>query len=124
MVIVLIIVTAATVLIAIALILRNRRAEFSPNEESGGMELKGTSPVVEEVVNDHERNLYEIVEVDHMYDVPVLDTHNQDYEEIQVPSPNPEVLQLHPLSSTGDFELTQCPAYVAVATTNIHGMQY
>jgi hypothetical protein len=115
-VIVLVIVTAATILIAIALILRSRRAEFSPNKESGGIKMKELSPVNEEAY--HERNFYEDVEADHVYDVPVLDKHDQVYEEVQAPSTKPEALQPQPSSSIGDFELTQCPAYVSLATTS------
>ena len=81
------------------------------------MKLSELSPINEE------QNLYETVEADHVYDIPgVLDKHNQVavYEEVQAPSQKPEPSQMQPLSSTSDFELTQCPAYVSVATTSIH----
>ena len=77
------------------------------------MKLSELSP------DNDERNLYETVEADHVYDTPVLDKHNQVYEEVRTPSQKPEPSQ--PLSSIGDFELTQCPAYVSVANTSIHG---
>ena len=70
---------------------------------------------------NEERNLYETVETDHVYEIPVLDEHSQIYEEVRAPSPKPEPSQLQPLSSAGDFELTQCPAYVSVGAISIRG---
>ena len=64
-----------------------------------------------------EREVYETIEADHEYEI--LDKYNQAYEEVQAPPPKPE--QLKPVSATGDYEFTQCPAYAPVATTSIHG---
>lgn len=66
---------------------------------------------------------YGTVETDHEY-AEISDNVNQpQYEDISLstPKPKPEV-QLKQLPSiTGDYEFTQCPAYVPVATTSIHG---
>lgn len=72
---------------------------------------------------NEEKNIYDNVDADHVYEIPVLDEHNQIYEEVQAPSPNPESSQLQPLSSAGDFEFTQCPAYVSVGAISIRGNQ-
>ena len=72
-----------------------------------------------------ERDVYETIETaDHEYEI--LDNYNQDNINISSPDkpkPKPEVeaVQMQPLPSTGDYEFTQCPAYVPVATTSIHG---
>ena len=44
-------------------------------------------------------------------------------EDVKVPppKPKPEAEAVQPLSSTGDYEFTQHPAYISVATTSIHG---
>ena len=70
---------------------------------------------------DKERQVYETIEADHEYEI--LDKYNQpQYDDVKIPPPKPEEpVQLQPLSSTGDYKLTQCPAYVPVATTSIHG---
>ena len=67
-----------------------------------------------------EREAYEN-ETDHVYEI--VDNYNHAYENIKISPtamPKPEV-QLQPLPSTGDYELTQCPAYVTMAITSIHG---
>ena len=72
------------------------------------------------VSTNKEREVYETTEADHEYEV--LDKYNQAYEEVQAPPPKPELpVQPQPSSSAGDYDLTQCPAYVPVATTSIHG---
>ena len=70
---------------------------------------------------DKEREVYETIEADHEYEI--LDKYNQHYEDVEVPPPKSEAeaVQLQALSSTGDYEFTQCPAYISVATTSIHG---
>ena len=67
-----------------------------------------------------EREVYETIEADHEYEI--LDKYSQAYEEVQAPPPKPELpVQPQPPSSAGDYELTQCPAYVPMTTTSIHG---
>ena len=68
-----------------------------------------------------ERGVYETVEADHEYEI--LDKYNQAYEEVQAPPPKPApvAVQPQPASSAGDYEFTDCPAYIPVATTSIHG---
>ena len=70
-----------------------------------------------------EREVYETIETtDHEYEI--LDNYNQDNMKISSldkPKPEVEAVQMQPLPSTGDYEFTQCPAYVPVATTSIHG---
>ena len=69
-----------------------------------------------------EREVYGTIEADHDYEI--LDKYNQAYEDV-LPSLKPTseagAVQLQPLSSTGGYEFTQCPAYVTVAITSIHG---
>ena len=70
------------------------------------------------------RDIYEAVEADHEYEI--LDKYNQpQYDDVKIPSPKPkpeaESVQPQPLPSTGDYEFTQCPAYIPVATTNVVG---
>ena len=85
-----------------------------PYEQPGVM-LSDLSPT------NKERELYETIEADHEYEI--LDKYNQAYEDVKVPppKPKPEAEAVQPLSSTGDYEFTQCPAYISVATTSIHG---
>ena len=70
-----------------------------------------------------ERDVYETIEADHEYEI--LDKYNQpQYDDVKIPpiKPKPaeaEAVQLHPLPSTVDYEYTQCPAYIPVATTNV-----
>ena len=71
---------------------------------------------------DREREVYEIIEADHEYEM--LDKYNQpQYDDIKVPSPKPEepMQSLQLSAPAGDYEFTQCPAYVPVATTSILG---
>ena len=63
-----------------------------------------------------EREAREDVEVDHEYEV--LDKYNQAYENIQVPQAPPPKQEQQQSSSAGDYELTQCPAYVPVTITS------
>ena len=68
---------------------------------------------------------YEIktTEADHEYEM--LDKYNQAYEDIKV-VPRPPKLSdqqgLPPLSA-GDYDITQCPAYIPVAHGNQQGQQ-
>ena len=66
-----------------------------------------------------EKEAYETIEADHEYEI--LDKYNQTYEEVKAPPPKPEPIKLQPLSSARDYEFTDCPAYIPVATTSIHG---
>jgi hypothetical protein len=89
-----------------------------PYEVPGNVVLSNLSPT---------REVYETVDTaDHEYEI--LDKFSQaaTYEDIKIPLPTKpkseaEAVQLQPLSSTGNYEFTQCPAYVSVATTSIHG---
>ena len=63
-----------------------------------------------------EEAAYESTEVDHEYEI--LDKYNQPYDEVRIPeAPPPKQEQQQKSSSGDDYELTQCPAYVPVATT-------
>ena len=67
-----------------------------------------------------EREVYETIEADHEYEI--LDKYNQAYEDIKVPPPKPAMeVEAVQLQTTGDYEYTQCPAYIPVTTTSIHG---
>ena len=59
-----------------------------------------------------EREVYETIKAVHEY--KILDKYNQpQYDDIKVPTPKPEPVQPQPLSApAGDYEFTQCPAYV------------
>ncbi len=68
-----------------------------------------------------EREVHETIEADHEYEI--LDKYSQPYEDINPPAkpkPEPEAVQLQPLPLTGDYELTQCPAYVPITVTINH----
>jgi hypothetical protein len=72
------------------------------------------------------REVYETIETaDHEYEI--LDKYSlATYEDIKIPPPTKpeaeaEAVQLKPLSSTGNYEFTHCPAYIPVTTTSIHG---
>ena len=69
------------------------------------------------------RDVYETIEADHEYEI--LDKYNHpQYDDVKIPPPKPEPaesMQLQPLPTTGDYEFTQCPAYVPVATTDVDG---
>ena len=70
------------------------------------------------------REVCDTTEADHEYEI--LDQYNQAYEDVKIPplKYEPANVQLQkPLSSTGDYDYTQCPAYVSVATAGIHGNQ-
>ena len=86
-----------------------------PYETPGTVMLRNLSPT------NKEKEVYETIEADHEYEI--LDKYNQAYEDVKVPppKPKPEAEAVQPLSSTGDYEFTQCPAYISVATTSIHG---
>ena len=84
-----------------------------PYEEPGGVMLSDLSST------NKERGVYETIEADHEYEI--LDKYNQAYEEVQAPPPKPAPVQPQPPSSAGDYEFTNCPAYVPVVTTSIHG---
>ena len=82
--------------------------------------LSNLSPTTNE-----ESEVYETIEADYEYEI--LDKYNQaTYDDVKIPPPakpqpaEAEVVQLQPMASTGDYEFTQCPAYVPVATTSIH----
>lgn len=69
----------------------------------------------------HTNKEREALEADHEYET--LDEYDQADIGVKVPPPKSESIQLHmlPSAASGDYEFTQCPAYVAVATTSIHG---
>ena len=76
--------------------------------------------------NDKEREVYETVETDQDHEYEILDKFNQPRAQHHYSKGPPlnkpaESVQLQPLSSTGDYEFSQCPAYVSVATTSVHG---
>ena len=95
-----------------------------PYEAPGNVILSDLSPTT-----NKEREVYETIETtDHEYEI--LDKYNQataTYDDVKIPPPakpqpaEAEAVQLQPMASTGDYEFTQCPAYVPVATTSIHG---
>lgn len=60
------------------------------------------------------------MEADHEYET--LDKNDQAYDEVKVPLPKSESVQLQafPLAASDDYKFTQCPAYVSTATINIH----
>ena len=63
-----------------------------------------------------EKAAYESVEVDHEYEI--LDKYNLPYDEVRLSeAPPPKQEQQQQSSSADDYELTQCPAYVPIATT-------
>ena len=70
---------------------------------------------------NEEREVNNTLEADHEYET--LDKYDQAYDEVKVPPPKPESVQLQvfPLAASDDYKFTQCPAYVSTATTNIHG---
>ena len=92
-----------------------------PYEAPGNVILSDLSPTT-----NKERDVYETIEADHEYEI--LDKYNQaTYDDVKIPPPakpqptEAEAVQLQPMASTGDYEFTQCPAYVPMATTSIHG---
>ena len=86
------------------------------------------SDLLQSPTTNKEREVYEAIGADHEYEI--LDKYNQataTYEDVKIPplaKPQPteaEAVQLKPMASTGDYEFTQCPAYVPITTTSIHG---
>ena len=69
-----------------------------------------------------ETEAYENVGVDHEYEI--LDKYSQPYEIPVAPPPKQEQHQKSSPAAGGDYELTQCPAYVPVITTGIHGNRH
>ena len=68
---------------------------------------------------------YEIKSTEANHEYEMLDKYNQAYEEIKV-VPRPPKLpdqQGLPPSSTGDYDITQCPAYIPVVHGNQQGQQ-
>ena len=63
-----------------------------------------------------ERQDHVSVEADHEYEI--LDKYSQAYEEIQAPQAPPPKQEQQQLSSVGNYELTQCPAYIPVTYGN------
>ena len=62
---------------------------------------------------DKEIEVYEAIEADHEYET--LDKYDQAYENVKTPSPKLEIVKLQQsLASAGDYEFTQCPAYVPI----------
>ena len=66
--------------------------------------------------SNKERYAQETVDVNNEYEV--LDKYNQAYEEIQVSQALPPEQEQQKSSSAGDYELSQCPAYVPVTHGN------
>jgi hypothetical protein len=72
---------------------------------------------------NEERGIYATIKsTGHEYEILDKYCGNQVYEDISPlakPKPEAEAVQLQPLPS-GDYEFTQCPAYISMATTSIH----
>ena len=81
------------------------------------------------LTTDEDREVYETIETtDHEYEI--LDKYNQataTYENVKIPplaKPQPtevEAVYLQPMASTEDYGFIQCPLYVPMTTTSIHG---
>ena len=70
---------------------------------------------------NEETEFYETIKTTgHEYEIPYKYRGNRAYEisPMAEPKTEAEAVQLQP---TGDYEFTQCPAYIPVATTSIHG---
>ena len=69
---------------------------------------------------NEEREVDNTLEADHEYEI--LDKCDQAYDEVKVPPPKSESVQLQafPLAASDDYMFTQCPAYVSTTTTNNH----
>lgn len=69
---------------------------------------------------NEEKEVDNTLEADHEYEI--LDKCDQAYDEVKVPPPKSESVQLQafPLAASDDYKFTQCPAYVSTATTNVH----
>ena len=66
--------------------------------------------------SDKEIQHYESVEVDHEYEM--LDKYHQSSEEVKIPQARalpPKPTEQQPTLSTGNYDITQCPAYETVA---------
>ena len=89
-----------------------------PHKVPGSVVLSNLSTTTREVYNTIET-------ADHDYEM--LDKYSPaTYDDMKIPpqakpQPEAESVQLQPLVSTGDHGFTQCPAYIPVATTSIHG---
>jgi hypothetical protein len=72
---------------------------------------------------DKEKEVYETVEASADHEYELLDKFNQPrhHDAAKGPPLKPESVPLQPLSSTGDYEFSQCPAYASVGTVGIHG---
>ena len=93
------------------------RPTSTPQYDQPGVMLSDLSQVSKET------EAYESVKVDHEYEI--LDKYSQPYDEVQIPEAPPPQQEQQETSSpaAGDYELTQCPAYVPVATNDIHGKE-
>ena len=81
--------------------------------EQPGVILSNLSPT------NKESEVYETAEAEHEYEI--LDSQPQhDNVKVSLGPKTEEPAQSQPLSSAGDYEFTQCPAYVPMATTSIH----
>ena len=68
------------------------------------------------------RGVCDTTESDHQYEILDMFSTSEAYEYIN-PPPKSETANVQlqkPLSSTGDYDYTLCPAYISVATTSIH----
>ena len=90
-----------------------------PHEAPGSVMLSDLSP------SNKEREVYEAIEADNEYEI--LDKYSQAYDDIKIPplanlpKPEADAVKLESFPAAGDYEFTQCPAYVTVATTNVLG---
>ena len=91
-----------------------------PHEAPGSVMLSDLSP------SNKEGEVYEAIEADNEYEI--LDKYSQAYDDIKIPptanlpKPEADAVKLQSFPAAGDYEFTQCPAYVTiVATTNVLG---
>ena len=88
-----------------------------PHEAPGSVMLSDLSP------SNKEMEVYETAD----YEYEILDKYSQAYDDIKIPppanlpKPEADAVQLQPLPAARDYEFTQCPAYVTMATINVHG---
>ena len=78
--------------------------------------MSNLSPIA---TNNVSEDYETVIEDSTDHDYEMLDKYSQAHEELRVPATQP-VQQQQPLSSIGDYNLTQCPAYVPVATTSTY----
>ena len=64
------------------------------------------------------------LESEHEYEIPGIIYYNLTSDKVKVPPPKSKSTELQSLSTAGDYEFTQYSAYVATATTCIHGRQH